>query len=330
MNYYLIIFVLFFPHPLIAMSAKDQAKQCRMYQQVEITPENLHMLSTKMPGNLQKAVNLWANEKKDFLHKLIPLTAHAIVYPKQLTHAQENFHTIISNEQLINNSLKNAAFKVPFDEQPWILKCVGPERRASALDLKTNQSPNQSYMTPSHVAGYLRALETINSKKLTKFKVPETYLAQIPERTPIEVSANDENCFVVQEYLPDFKSLEKNTKIIATIGEETLYQLYTIIKAVPLWDFAANIVFDPNDECFTIFDLEQSWEEPNKFFNRDTNFVKMKINNGIADLGLIIKLSALKGHEVTELHKNFIKLVQNDDYFQKLGIPDIIKKTFTL
>ncbi|OQA36023.1 MAG: hypothetical protein BWY54_00276 [Candidatus Dependentiae bacterium ADurb.Bin331] len=330
MKCHLIILVLFFSQSLTAMSATDQAKQCRLYQNCEITPENLFMLSKKMPGPLQKTVNQWSEEKKNFLHKLIPLTAHAIVHQKELTHAQENFHTIISNEQLINSSAKNATFKVDFNEQPWIVKCVGPQRRASALNNENNKLPNQSYMTPSHVAGYLRALETINSKKLTKFKVPETYLAQIPERTPIETSTNDENCFVVQEYLPDFKSISKNTGIIATIDEETLYQLYTIIKAVPLWDFAANIAFDQHDECFTMFDLEQSWEEPNKFFNKDTNFVKIKINNGIEDLGLIIKLSALKGHEVTELHRNFVKFVQNDDYWQKLGIPQIIKNTFTL
>jgi hypothetical protein len=334
------VIILLLPVGLFAMSAKYQAQQCRLYQNVEMTPENLYMLSKKMPGTVQKEVNQWAKEKKHFFHDLISLTKDTVTDKNELNHIQTEFQKKIASAQMVNASETNAAFQINFSNQPWMIKFVGPQRRAHAIlsannleneNNLTNELPRKpTYMTASQVAGYLRAIETIESKNLNKFKAPLTCLAQIPERTSIEAAVNDENCFVVQEYMPNTKRLDENPDIIARIDEETLYQLYSIIKAVPLWDAAANMLFDTSDDCFTTFDFEQSWEEPNKFFNRNTNFVKSKINSGIEDLGLLIKLSAKTGHDLTELHKNFIKLVQNDDYFQKLRIPEIIKKTFIL
>ncbi len=341
MNYnFCAILIILIPVQLFAMSANDQAKQCRLYQNAEITSQNLYSLSRKMSPELQQAVNSWAKEHGQFLHTALPLTQDTITDKDEITTEQQTFKKII-NEKFVNKSEKNASFDVMLNNEKWFIKFVGPERRAHAIlhannffqqytQLTKHLTRKHTYMTPSHVAGYLRAIEIIKAKKLTKFKVPATYLAQIPERTDITTQVNDENCFVIQENLPQMEFLDKNSKLITDIDEHTLYELYTIIKAVPLWDVAANLLFDQNDGSYAVCDLEQSWEEPDKFFNRDAELVKLKISNGIEELGLLIKLSAKRGFEVHEQHTNFVKFVQNDDYFQKLGIPDRIKKTLIL
>ncbi len=318
-----------------ASQAMEQSQSTiNKYQGWVIDQNSITTLAPVMTKSLQQVVDNWTNKHKDLLHTLVPETSHVPVSNETIKKAIDQNKQLLTSRGFTNLSKNNYIVELPaVGNKRYFIQAGGPINKAINIvhgngyhwdDIQKKIADGDlttmdTYQTVSRVIGYLRAQEIIEQQKITTFKVPKTYLAQIPGRNNlVECGACDANSIIVQKDIGDnYVQIRSNPSLLVDVNPETLKDLLVLIKHVPLWDINSNGLINKETYTFGQSDLEQpNNENPKNFFNKNASKHQWNVAEGIAG---IIKLyqKASETCDVKEGCKTLKTLIEQDQDLQQ-------------
>jgi hypothetical protein len=283
------------------------------YKGEVIDAQSLTTMGAKMPDDISLTVEVWKEKYKELLYTLIHDTNELPLTPESLIQHKNRVYDVIRKERLKNLSTTNYVFELKVSEgKICYIQCAGSELKAintingnkdeqgknyqlfdRYLDKKIDNLEHiPTYLTPSRFAHYLRASDIIDKEKILYFKVPPTYLTQIPGRTDMRDGAYDGNCIVVQEKLEGTMFADNNLRPFINLNklkEQAIIDMLKVVKYTPLWDTQVNLnIFE--DGSLGQSDLEQSVvDRPQDFFHKNRELFSNYISNAACGFAKVLK-----------------------------------------
>ncbi len=329
----------------IMRGMEQQPTSIDSYQGKVINPMNIVTLAPVMRGQLKGVISSWTMSHKNLLHNLIPETNNVPLSRSALQTSYERGNQALKNLGYNNLSQASYVIKLPkIGEKYYFMQASGPTHKAINIlhgdghGWEMNKLTNQlkrinTYQTVSRVVGYLRAQGFIEQQTITTFKVPPTYLVQIPDRkNNVQYGACDENSIIIQEDIGDeYVRMYSNPKFLQYVQKKTLQDTLSLIKHVPLWDIKGNGLI--NEKTFTLgqTDLQQpNNENPKQFFHKNEVKHAWDVARGIEGFVKLFKRSWDKTFDVTENCKILKELLEHDQDLQKSPYWNHIQRQITI
>ena len=244
----------------------------------------------------------------------------------------QNARTFLSLKR-VNLADSNYVFKLPKDclsdaASSALIKITGPNSRGVNLlvgaginvyGIKpmgdrevclTNFDNHPTYQTVSHVQISLMLQDVITKEKMQYIAAPKAFLYQLADQAK-DKEFNDENSFVVQEFVPCLKHLNDHPELVNNpdlITIQMIKELKLAIEHAGLWNLKYNLAIcmdekSPYYKKLVLFDNEQrNLTSPSEF-----TFVSPKIYQAITNVGLreVCELLASRPDLVAILNPEF-------------------------
>ncbi len=342
---------------VVGLNGMDESKQqapkitwqdMSTYKGTKITPQTIVGLA-QMPETLVQVVKQWAEEREESLEQLIPTTQEVALTEEEKRQEHLRFKAVMNNltweeYQMLGSfpqKLEGENGKVYKDKNGkmyWV-KFSGPTHKRHNLETYNGKGwgaafteedkKTATFQTASGAVGVLKCQQVIEENQITGFRVPKTYVAQVPGRKPIEEGASDENTLLVQEdrgqeYVP----IKDHLKELEQVSTEFIGDTYKVIKGGVLWDIRGNGLVNTKDHTLGQSDLEQpnnqnpevfAYNAPQKFDHRTDDpeeYTQYKLEHdiqcGICGFAALLKAAHDAGYDVSDQLKQYQQLVQND------------------
>lgn len=243
-----------------------------LYEEKLLTPDSLPGIMSEaspMPADLQEKCAEWSSDNSELLDALLS-KVYALT-PEESKAARNERNDTLKDAGYQNLSVWNLVFEAPalaHDGKKYVVKLVGPVNRACVLEHQQglsfgateeqlrnmNQDALASADTYQHVTralGYLHFLEA-KKKHASSIVAPATYLAHRPQRS---LSATDDNYLIIEEQLPGFNPLTKETGA-AALTEEKINDLRNVAPTIPYWAMGLSNVLSDGNGTLALADFE--------------------------------------------------------------------------
>lgn len=327
---------LFLPLLVVLAMAQTQA----MEQPRTINPETLMSYLPPMQTEQEDIVKVWTEKNSALLTGLSSIVSfRGDVTPK---------NALLKEHELSNKSVSaNFVFEIPGSEfiakiagtcnkranfaareESVITQFNGLEGKLSNLKSDTpeyaealqewfkfqddqyeiySKKPTPFSQGISRAETSVRLRNAIENQQLTTIYVADTQI--IPFHGTESNSVSDQTHFVIEQIVPDMKTLAFDSPEFQALSPNTIVELLKAIQGGYLWDMGDNIGIRADNKTLVLFDLEQ----PNRFAQQDSFLGNKPRSEVFATQGMDTILTALKEHGTQDQLKAALEYVRTNE-----------------